>query len=235
MADSPHPDDNIEILVSSRSLIEYRSMFALTDEELLSGRILDCAGGAASLVAEVRARGGRAVAIDPIYDRSLDVRLAQAVASRKLMAERLRYLPHQYDIAAHGDAEAYLRAWDAARQRFAADAQRFPADYVGAALPHLPFPDKVFGLALCAYLLFTFTDRFSPPAQLAALRELARVTHGEVRIYPVIDGAGCRCPHLDPLLSTLASGDPPITSRLRPVPHRWQADAHEMLVLNPTA
>src|SRR5262245_16537366 len=58
------PDNRIgEMLVSSRSLAEYRAMFALTDAEL-TGRILDCPGGAASFTAEVSA----AIAADPCYE-----------------------------------------------------------------------------------------------------------------------------------------------------------------------
>ncbi len=234
MVDASRLGEVIDILVSSRSLDDYRTMFSLTDADLCSGRILDCGGGAASLVADVRARGGQAVAIDPLYHTPLETILAQAVTSRTLMADYMSYVPRQYHVGAAGEIEAYLRGWDAARSRFAADARTCPADYVGASLPHLPFPDKVFSLALCAYLLFTFPEHFPPPTQVAALRELARVTRGEVRIYPIVDGTGCCCRHLELLRSTLASDNPPITSQLRAVPHHWQANAHEMLVLNPS-
>ncbi|RZS41055.1 hypothetical protein EV193_103373 [Herbihabitans rhizosphaerae] len=40
-----------EMLVSPRSLAEYRGMFRLTDGDL-AGRILDCPGGGAGFTAE---------------------------------------------------------------------------------------------------------------------------------------------------------------------------------------
>jgi hypothetical protein len=60
------PDSGIgAVLVSSRSLAEYRAMLALSDADLRR-RLLDCPGGAASLTAEIHSAGGDAIACDPL-------------------------------------------------------------------------------------------------------------------------------------------------------------------------
>lgn len=61
------------------------------------------------------------------------------------------------------------------------------ARYVAATLPQLPFRDGRFAMTLSGFLLFTHPDLLD---HRAALRELVRVTSGEVRVYPLHDTAG---------------------------------------------
>lgn len=70
-----------DILVSSRSLAEYRAMFTLTEDDLRR-RILDCPGGTASFTAEVCAAGGDVTACDPVYGQHTTSELA-AMAQRE--------------------------------------------------------------------------------------------------------------------------------------------------------
>lgn len=76
---------------------------------------------------------------------------------------------------------------------------------MAAALPRLPFADGAFALTLSSYLLFAYPALFSPAEQLAALRELVRVTDptGEVRIHPLHDSTGRPYPRLDALRAEL--------------------------------
>ena len=62
--------------------------------------------------------------------------------------------------------------------------------YVGGALPRLPFFDNSFDLVLCGHLLFLYAARFDFEWHVAACRELARVSAGEVRIHPVCGADG---------------------------------------------
>jgi len=56
----------VPTLVSARSFEEYLAMFNLDDADL-TGRVLDCPGGAASFAAEAGARGVDVLAVDPVY------------------------------------------------------------------------------------------------------------------------------------------------------------------------
>ncbi|GGQ90075.1 class I SAM-dependent methyltransferase [Kitasatospora griseola] len=198
------------VLVSSRPLDEYCGYFGLTRADLsrLPGPLLDCPGGAAAFAAEARALGCEVVAVDPGYALG-PRRLAElAAASRDTMAGAIRRDPaHHLPRGRHGRCrpDKYLRSWDRARRLFVADAAAHPGHYPAAALPRLPFADGSFALTLSSYLVFAYPALFTPADQFRALRELARVTapDGEVRIFPLHDHTGSRCPHLTELRAAL--------------------------------
>ncbi|MEV4615158.1 hypothetical protein AB0K43_21590 [Kitasatospora sp. NPDC049258] len=219
----------MSVLVTSRPLDEYCGLFGLTRAELsaVPGPVLDCPGGAAGLVAEARTLGCRAIAVDPGYavpphELATRARAGQAVMAAAIRADPARHLPRYHR------ADGYLRSWDRARRLFAADAAAHPERYVAAALPHLPFADGTFALTLSSYLLFAYPDLFSPRQQLAALLELVRVTDpaGEVRIHPLHDSAGARCPRLDELRAEL--GRRQVSSEVR---RYGRPTTHRVLVL----
>ncbi|MER5639779.1 class I SAM-dependent methyltransferase [Kitasatospora sp. NPDC002227] len=195
------------MLVTSRPLDEYCELFGLSRRELCAvpGRILDCPGGAAGLVAEACALGVEVIATDPAYAAPIATLAARAREGRAAMAAAMAAAPQLYPPLRHQQPARYLRGWDRARRLFEADATGHPSRYVAAALPHLPFADGSFALTLSSYLLFAYPELFPPAAQLAGLLELVRVTapDGEARIYPLHDGTGRRCPHLPELRAAL--------------------------------
>ncbi|WP_051969833.1 hypothetical protein [Kitasatospora azatica] len=219
------------MLITSRPLDEYCAFFGLTRARLraLPGPVLDCPGGAAALVAEARELGCRVVAADPAYARPAAELLAEAERARRTMARAMPAAPHRYLAPRHLPYEKYLRSWDRARRLFAADRATNPGSYLAAALPALPFADGTFALTLSSYLLFAYPELFGPPAQLAALLELVRVTApgGEVLVHPLHDGAARRSPHLPQLRAAL--GRHGVRSELRG--HRAPGDGRRRYVL----
>ncbi|MFE9427843.1 hypothetical protein ACFYNO_33345 [Kitasatospora sp. NPDC006697] len=219
------------MLITSRPLDEYCAFFGLSRAALaaLPGPLLDCPGGASGLVAEARALGCRAVAVDPAYTRPTAELLAEAERARRVMAAAMAARPWQYLSPRHQPHDKYLRSWDRARALFAADRAAHPECYLPAALPVLPFADGEFALTLSSYLLFAYPDRFPPAAQLAGLLELVRVTapEGEVRVHPLHDAASRRSPHLAELRSAL--GRHRVCSELRTV--RAPGDGRRRYVL----
>ncbi|KAF0847037.1 methyltransferase domain-containing protein [Nocardia caishijiensis] len=218
-----------DILVSSRSLDEYRAMFALTEEDVRR-RILDCPGGAASFAAEVCARGGDVTACDVAYFAD---GLAAVATTAVEEAERgNRYVrehagDYRWDYFA--DPEEHRRARCAAAELFAADARTAPHRYVAAALPELPFPDGGFDLVLSSHLLFSYADDLSYEFHRAAIIELMRVTSGQVRLFPLVPiGSEERYERLDDLIGdTTTLG---WVSRLDEVDYEFQAGARELLI-----
>jgi hypothetical protein len=213
-------------LVSARSFEEYRAMFALTDDDL-SGRILDCPGGGSSFTAAVRARGGTALAVDPVYatpPRELAARLSGELdrGSAWAAANAERYV---WDFYGSPAEHARVRAGSA--QAFVRDLLGSPGGYAAAALPHLPFRDGAFDLVLSSHLLFTYADRLSPAFHVAAVRELARVGR-EVRVYPLVDQAGRVLPDLvrEVLDGRAAAG---LHGELVDVGYEFQRGARSML------
>lgn len=202
--DEFRPENRIgAVLVSSRSLDEYRRMFALTDADL-TGRILDCPGGAASLTAEVNAAGGTALACDPVYGGPVDRVRETALESLGRGYAYHQANPGEYVWTYFRDPDHYLESRTRSVELFAADRTAHPENYVHAALPTLPFADGQFDLVLCSHLLFSYADRLDREFHVAALRELARVGR-EVRVFPLVPMGMAENPELTPIRTALAS------------------------------
>ena len=214
------------MLVTSRSFAEYLAFFAL-DPDRLPRRVLDCSAGTSGFVAGARARGSDAVAVDPAYRQSLDdlaeTGRAGAVGGASMVADhRDRFT---FDWYGSPERQRELRA--SALEGFVADRARRPGHYVAAELPHLPFADGSFDLALCSHLLFTWANVFDEAWHEAALREMARVA-SEVRVFPLVhQGSGEPVAFLGALRGRLAGLD----ARVVTVPYAFQVGADEMLVL----
>jgi hypothetical protein len=216
------------LLVSTRPLAEYRAMFALSDDDLRAGPILDCPGGGSSFGAEARALGADVTSADPAYDRPGEWLVAhareEALRGNRFVAEHAgRYVFTFFrDVAHH--RELRLAGWE----RFAADFGPHRERYVAARLPDLPFPDARFALTLSSHLLFTYADRLDFGFHVAALAELARVTSGEVRVFPLVDLEPRRYPRLAELLDALAARG--LGFEVRTVTYEFQRGGTEMLV-----
>lgn len=217
-----------EVVVSSRPYEEYLAMFGLTEADVLSGPVLDCPGGAGGFAAGVRTRGGTVVSADPVYAQDAP---AIVGAARAGLERGLAYLERNRDSYVwtwFRDVEDLVARRREGLEAFAADFRGADARHVAASLPHLPFAEGAFRLALSGYLLFTYPDHFDLAWHRDALDELTRVA-GEVRVYPLIDTAYERYPALDELRRGLdARGHP---SEVRRVEYAFQRGADEVLVV----
>ena len=214
---SPFPrasqTDLPSVAVSGRTLADYVHGFALDVPALRHRDVLDVAAGPSSFVAEACARGVDAVAVDPLYGCTADALALQVQRDDARRAVHLR----------------------AAAQRFIADyATHFVhGRYVGGALPRLPFFDDAFDLVLCAHLLFVQAKRFDFEWHVAACRELARVSAGEVRLHPVGGAEGRPYPKLAALRRELRTCG--IESEVVRVAGEFFAGSGSMLVLRKAA
>lgn len=221
------------MLVSARPLAEYRAMFDLDDETLRGSRILDCPGGCASFAAEARDLGARVTSVDPVYATDPD---ALAERARADVARGNRFVREnigRYTWPYFESPEAHMRHRTEGCERFVADRAANPEAYVAGSLPALPFDDDAFDLALTSHLLFTYADRLGHAFHVRSLRELARVSAGEVRAYPLVDVAALPYPRLDELRADLR--DAGLESEVRRVPYEFQRGADRMLVVSASA
>lgn len=216
------------MLVTSRSLAEYRAMFDL-DEGALAGRILDCCAGASSFVSEVVDGSADAVAVDPTFAwrRSdlVDEVIAGHDSGNQIIADNDgRFLWDWY-----GSQERRDDIRRQAARTFLADIAERPHRYIAAQLPHLPFADGSFELVLCSHLLFTWSNVFGADYHEAAMLEMLRVSGGEVRVFPlVVQGTGDPVPFLPDLLRRLEAAGSHVD--VREVPYEFQRGANMMLV-----
>jgi SAM-dependent methyltransferase len=218
-----------DIVPWGRSLAEYVQMFRLTAGDL-ERRLLDCGGGPASFAAEAAAHGRRVTAVDPIY-RFSAAEIAKRVEEvapamvAGMEAERERFVWKDGDTPQrHGDRRL------AAMRQFLDDYANGLVEgrYVVGAVPHLPFADGVFDLALSSHFLFLYSTHLSFVDHLAAIEDMLRVSE-EVRVFPVLDLAGDRSIHLDPVIDELQAQG--FVAHLVGVDYEFQRGGNQMLVV----
>lgn len=230
----PVPTDGVgEMLISARSLGEYRSMFNLTDDDL-SRRILDCPGGAAGFTSEVNRLGGDVTACDVAYFRHEVEDLATLAAAETDRGNRyVRTHAEQYEWTFFADPDEHQRVRRHAVQEFTAHMRREPHRYVAGRLPSLPFADASFDLVLSSHLLFSYSDRLGHTFHVDAISELMRVARGELRIFPLVASGSSDCyARFDDLFADLR--DRNIAGEGVEVDYRFQAGANQMLVCRQT-
>jgi hypothetical protein len=216
-----------KLIVTPRPLFDYRNMFLLTDDELRAGPILDCPAGASPFAAQVRARGGRAVSVDPIYGPRADV-VARVAADLAHVHDWLTAGPVGLDWSYLGSADAMLRAFEVSADFFLADYAEGGPHYVAAELPELPFADGEFALTVSSHLLFTYPEIVTYDEHVAYLLEMVRVTSGEVRVCPIADPAGVPYPRLDDVCAEL--GKHGIATELRTARSAYSKGGDDVLV-----
>ena len=216
------------MLVTSRSFLEYQAFFSLTAEDL-AGRLLDCCAGASGFAAEANARGGRVTAVDPAYAKGIPELVADATGSTirggAIVTEHETcFVWTWYGSRGHRD-----RLRREALAVFAADLEAHPETYAAGALPHLPFPDDAFDLALCSHLLFTWSDVLDEQWHDRAVHELLRVAPA-VRIFPlVVQGTGDPVSFLPGLVDRLLAEGHSV--EIATVPYEFQRGANTMLTI----
>ncbi|MFC9964253.1 hypothetical protein ACFVH4_08405 [Nocardia ignorata] len=217
-----------EIVVSSRSLAEYRAMFALTERDLRR-RILDCPGGAASFTAEMSEFGADVMACDVAYFADGLARVASTAVTEADRGNRyVRAHAEEYRWTFFAGPDEHRRARRDSAERFVAHAGTTPDRYVAARLPVLPFADDSFDLVLSSHLLFSYADDLGHEFHRRAIVELLRVG-AEVRVFPLL-GVGAATPYarLGELIAEL--GRDGVDSRIVAVDYEFQAGADQMLV-----
>jgi SAM-dependent methyltransferase len=214
-----------------RTLAEYSQFFSLDPAALRGRAVLDVAAGPASFTAEAARRGVEAVAVDPLYGSTPDTLATHVQLDYAHMLAQMRAKPHLLRFRSFPSIDAAETDRRVAAQRFLADYESgfLHNRYVGGALPRLPFFDGAFDLVLCAHLLFIYARRFDYAWHLAACRELARVSAGEVRIHPVCGADGRPYPELNRLRRELRSGG--VAGDVVKVDYEFFAGSGSMLVL----
>jgi hypothetical protein len=212
-----------------RSFDEYVRMFGLGPVEL-SGRILGCADGPASFNAELHARGGQIVSVDPLYALSVE-----------LIRQRIRDAYPEVLAATRANRDAFvwthIRSIEELGDLRMAAMERFLADYPlglregryrAESLPKLSLETGSFDLALCSHFLFTYSDILSEPVHVGSLREMCRIAT-EARVFPLVTRDGQRSPHLDGVRRQLVQSG--YTVEIRRVGYEFQRGGNETLVV----
>lgn len=215
-----------------RSYEEYVRMFNLGPAEL-QGRILGCGDGPAAFQAELHRRGGRGVAIDPLYAFSAAEIEQRIAATRQEVMAQVRANQGDFVWTTIPSPEELERQRLAAMAIFLADYEsgRRQGRYVAGEAQALPFAADSFDLALSSHFLLLYAEAVPLAEHRLAIAELLRAAP-ELRIFPVLELGGAPSRHLEPLLDEL--GKQGCGLELRRVDYEVQRGGHTLLrILRP--
>lgn len=212
-----------------RSFDEYVAMFALRETDL-TGALLGCGDGPASFNAEATRRGYKVTSVDPIYAFSGDEIAARIEATRAEIAAQLRDNATDFVWTHFRTPDDVVATRLGAMRTFLDDysAGRGEQRYIEGALPHLPFADQAFDLALCSHFLFLYSAQHDAAFHRDAVLELCRVSR-EVRIFPIVELGSLPSRHLDVVTGELTTHGL-VVERVR-VQYEFQKGGNEMLRL----
>lgn len=210
-----------------RSFDEYRAMFNLSPEDL-EKRLLGCSDGPASFNCILTRRGGRIVSADPLYHFSKDEIRKRIDATYAEVMEQARKNKHEFVWESIPTVEELGRIRRDAMNEFLSDytAGQKQGRYVDAGLPHLPFKDKEFDIALCSHFLFLYSEQLSENFHFASIKELCRVA-SEARIFPLLELGTKRSRHLDEIMGHLQAEGYDV--RIEKAAYEFQRGGDEML------
>lgn len=210
-----------------RSFTEYTSMFALTKQDLKK-RILDCDSGPSSFNCTLTCRGGQVISCDPIYGFSADeIEIRIEETYHQVLAETKKNKDEfVWDHISSVEMLGQIRR--SAMNDFLADYTqgKEKGRYIEAGLPHLPFPNGEFQLALCSHFLFLYSEQLSYEFHLQSIKELCRIS-AEVRIFPLLELGAVKSRHLKTVMSGLAeAGYEPTIEK---VSYEFQKGGNQMM------
>jgi hypothetical protein len=210
-----------------RSFAEYQRMFNLTADEL-NLDIIGCGDGPASFNATMHQQGRRVISCDPLYQLTAEQIQARIAATYESVIGQTRQNQERFvwDFIKSPAELGGIRL--AAMHDFLADYESGQQNgrYVAAQLPHLPFKDASFDLALCSHFLFLYSDNLSLDFHHQALTEMCRVAR-EVRVFPILNYNAEPSPFVRPLIMAVAEAGYQV--EIVRVPYEFQRNGNEML------
>lgn len=216
-----------EVVPWGRNYDEYIRMFDLRGDELRL-KILGCGDGPASFNAEGNQCGGNITSIDPLYQFSKAEIDRRIQATSREVLDQTRRNQEKFRWTEIASVEALGRIRMSAMSVFldSYEEGRVRGKYIPGALPHLPFPDQVFDIALCSHFLFLYTDNLSYAFHVASIREMLRVAR-EVRLFPLLEMNVHQSPYVQAIMQDFQAQ----SIEVRRVNYEFQIGGNEVLIV----
>lgn len=210
-------------------------MFSLSGADLQK-RILGCGDGPASFNALLSRQGGQILSVDPLYrftKEDIRKRIKETYAD---VMEQTRKNSHEFLWTHIESVDELGRIRMTAMEEFLDDYPQGVEQgrYVDGELPHLPFADHKFDLAVCSHLLFLYSEQLSEDFHVASIRELCRVAN-EVRIFPLLELGSKISRHLQAVTDRLSKME--YSVNIFSVSYEFQRGGNQMMKIrkNPAA
>lgn len=217
------------IIFIGRTFEEYMQMFDLELQELKGKSILDCPAGACSFTTIGSSQGLNITACDIAYDHPVDDLESKGLQDTEHAMETMERAKDIFIWDFYENVQGLGKHRHQALHDCVKDMRENPERYVAATLPKLPFEKSQFDLVLSAHFLFMYGDRLDYAFHRETIRELLRVTSGELRIFPLVDLTGTRYEHLDRLVSELQEDG--LQTEECNVPYEFLQNANSMLCI----
>jgi len=189
-----------DIVPWGRTLLEYEEMFFLSEDDLKS-KILGCGDGPASFNATLTRSGGSVVSVDPTYVFSKEQFASRIDEVSEVVMAQVRQNADAFVWKNIANPDALYDMRMSAMKQFLQDydAGKKEGRYLEASLPHLPFKEQQFDLALSSHFLFLYSEHIDEQFHKEAIAEMLRVAK-EVRIFPLVTLTGEVSPYLDSII-----------------------------------
>jgi hypothetical protein len=218
-----------EVVPWGRSYDEYVSMFSLSPTDLKQ-RIIGCADGPASFNCILTANGGSIVSVDPSYAFNADEIKNRIEETFDVVLDQTRKNKDEFLWESISSVEELGRMRMSAMETFLMDFEKGKTEgrYQAGSLPHLPFNNREFGIALCSHFLFLYSEQLSEEFHVASIKELCRVAQ-EARIFPVLELGAKKSRHLNPVISKLENEHYHI--EIKKVSYQFQKGGNELMII----
>jgi hypothetical protein len=216
-----------------RRLEEYQDMFHLTEEELLSKKIVSFGDGPASFNAEGTKLGARILSLDPIYQFSKQALQGRLDETRGVVMEQMRQNQEHYrwnKIKSLAELEEMRMS---AMYMFLDDYEQGCSEhrYQYHELPErLPYEDDSFDLGLSSHFLLLYPS-LGLDFHLQSIQEMLRVCK-EIRIFPLVDLDGQKSELTQQVIEHFQEQ---YTVQIQTVDYEFQKGANAMLVIRKSA
>lgn len=213
-----------------RTWREYEKMFNLEFENLSEMKILDCASGASSFRAHSAENGIDVTAVDLMYTEDAEDLCIKCNEHLKILVESLKKvekkIENMFVWKFFRDADELQHSRNIACKEFVSDYINYKGkNYIPADITNLPFTDGCYDLVLCSHLLFIYDHRLDYEFHLKAVKEMLRVTKGELRIYPLVKNHGVKSKFVERIMDDI----PDLKMEIVRVDYEFRKDANEML------
>jgi len=198
-------------------------MFNLNSEDLMGGKILDCAAGASSFTAEMSKRGYNVVAVDILYNEEADLLCDKCKEHMEVLVEGLSSV-NSFVWSFFQDLEDLKEQRNQSCIEFITDYRNHRKRYISADLTRLPFEDRSFKMVLCSHLLFIYDHRLSYEFHLKSIKEMLRVSSSELRIYPLVKNKGMKSKFVKRIIKDL----PDVHAEIVKVDYEFRKGGNEM-------
>ncbi|CAM4237578.1 SAM-dependent methyltransferase [Paenibacillus endophyticus] len=199
--------EQVGVAMTCRGYDEYVRMFDLQPVDLERGEMLDVAAGGSSFTADANARGYRAFAVDPRYDKGIEEWISEAEQEIETSTAKLAKLQERFDWSYYGSIDQHRAGRVTSIERFKESVRDSMNKhrYAAGKLPELPYSDNRFSLILCSHFMFLYADQFGTEFHIEAMKELMRICKpgGQIRIYPLLSLNWEPYPGLEQLLHTI--------------------------------